>query len=477
VITHARVVASGTTIDQSADFWPCDATSGGFTITLPVATPGMFYVLKKVDSTGNAVTISGHGAETIDGSGTTSLSTQNAIVMLQANAKANVTAGESNWLVVASGGAGGGPIGAAGGDLGGSYPNPTVTSVAHVTAGILSVLDGGTGIAAVATGDLVYASGTNVIARLADVATGQVLVSGGVGLAPSYSATPTVTSLTATTLTGTLATAAQTNVTSVGTLAGLTMTGTLAMSSTPVISGSPACTLGATTVTTLGTAGTITLTDGNAINVGTSSGTIIGQSTSAKLGFFGAAAVAQISGSTDVLSGLVTLGFRAASSNPPLNLGSGSITCGTIANSGAITNSTGASNTTTTTIHTVQNDNGGAVAWGVLRSSITTNSNAVSLGSAVPANSYVYAVSGRVTTVINTGTWGIADQGSTHVYFSGLSASANTTIAGGPNGTQTSYFTSFYTSANTFVVTNSGSPASGVVEVEIYYYTVTPPTS
>lgn len=54
----------------------------------------------------------------------------------------------------------------------------------------------------------------------------------------------------------------------------------------------------------------------------------IGLSTST-IGFFGATAAAQIAGSTDVLAGMVTLGFRAASSNPPLNLGTGAITAGT----------------------------------------------------------------------------------------------------------------------------------------------------
>ena len=48
---------------------------------------------------------------------------------------------------------------------------------------------------AATTGDILYASGTNTVGALADVATGQVLTSGGVGAAPSYSANPTVSSV------------------------------------------------------------------------------------------------------------------------------------------------------------------------------------------------------------------------------------------------------------------------------------------
>ena len=63
--------------------------------------------------------------------------------------------------------------------------------------GTLPVANGGTNLASYAVGDLLYASGTTTIAKLADVATGSVLVSGGVTTAPAYSATPTVTSVTA----------------------------------------------------------------------------------------------------------------------------------------------------------------------------------------------------------------------------------------------------------------------------------------
>ena len=50
-----------------------------------------------------------------------------------------------------------------------------------------------------AQGDLLdFSNGTGQVASLADVATGSVLVSGGVATVPAYSATPSVTSVTAT---------------------------------------------------------------------------------------------------------------------------------------------------------------------------------------------------------------------------------------------------------------------------------------
>jgi len=55
----------------------------------------------------------------------------------------------------------------------------------HVT-GTLPIANGGTNLTAYTTGDIVYASATNVLSSLADVATGNALISGGVGAAPSY---------------------------------------------------------------------------------------------------------------------------------------------------------------------------------------------------------------------------------------------------------------------------------------------------
>lgn len=64
----------------------------------------------------------------------------------------------------------------------------------HVT-GTLGATNGGTGIASYTTGDFLYASSGTSLAALADVAVGQVLISGGVGAAPAYSANPRISTL------------------------------------------------------------------------------------------------------------------------------------------------------------------------------------------------------------------------------------------------------------------------------------------
>lgn len=56
----------------------------------------------------------------------------------------------------------------------------------QVTTGSFGVARGGTGITSYTIGDLVYASGATTLSTLADVATGNALISGGVGVAPSW---------------------------------------------------------------------------------------------------------------------------------------------------------------------------------------------------------------------------------------------------------------------------------------------------
>jgi hypothetical protein len=62
----------------------------------------------------------------------------------------------------------------------------TATTGAVTVAGTLAATSGGTGLSAYTTGDIIYASATNTLSALADVATGDALISGGVGVAPSW---------------------------------------------------------------------------------------------------------------------------------------------------------------------------------------------------------------------------------------------------------------------------------------------------
>jgi hypothetical protein len=67
----------------------------------------------------------------------------------------------------------------------------TITTVGTLTAGTwnantIVAAYGGTGLSSYTTGDLIVASGSTTLTQLSDVATGNVLLSGGVGVAPSY---------------------------------------------------------------------------------------------------------------------------------------------------------------------------------------------------------------------------------------------------------------------------------------------------
>ena len=65
-----------------------DASGAARTITLPAVTGlgGRIYVIKKTDSSANAVTVDGNASETIDGATTVSLASQYSTIIIQANA-------------------------------------------------------------------------------------------------------------------------------------------------------------------------------------------------------------------------------------------------------------------------------------------------------------------------------------------------------------------------------------------------------
>lgn len=93
----------------------------------------------------------------------------------------------------------------------------------------------------------------------------------------------------------------------------------------------------------------LTMTDAKNIALGSTTGTQLGTATSQKLGLWGATPVVQPTGSTDVLTGLINIGARASGANPPFNIGTGALTAGAAALSGAIT-ATGATATFTSTV-------------------------------------------------------------------------------------------------------------------------------
>ena len=71
-----------------------DAQLGARVVNLPsaVGIDGQIFIVKKVDATGNTVTIDPAGAELIDGAATKVISTQNDVVTIQAY--------NGNWFII-----------------------------------------------------------------------------------------------------------------------------------------------------------------------------------------------------------------------------------------------------------------------------------------------------------------------------------------------------------------------------------------
>jgi hypothetical protein len=153
----------------------------------------------------------------------------------------------------------------------GLLPSSATTGAITVT-GALAVANGGTNITSYAIGDLIYASTTAVLSKLADVATGNALISGGVGVAPSYGQIGLTTHVSGTLPVangGTNATTA--SITSFNNITGYTAAGATGTTSTNLVfSASPTFTgtlaaAAITASTTLGVTGVSTLTGGAVI--------------------------------------------------------------------------------------------------------------------------------------------------------------------------------------------------------------------
>lgn len=96
-----------------------------------------------------------------------------------------LTVGTGNKLTQTTGCGGSGVVSSFSAGSTGFSPSSATTG-AVTLAGTLIAANGGTGFASYAVGDLLYAATTTTLAKLADVATTNVLLSGGVGVAPAW---------------------------------------------------------------------------------------------------------------------------------------------------------------------------------------------------------------------------------------------------------------------------------------------------
>ena len=103
--TWAALLETNTIVDVTAAYTAkgtdflirANATGGAFSVTLPPAAQnkGKILVVKRMNGGGNAVTLDGNAAETVDGAATVALGAQYAVRVLISN-------GSTGWDVLAS---------------------------------------------------------------------------------------------------------------------------------------------------------------------------------------------------------------------------------------------------------------------------------------------------------------------------------------------------------------------------------------
>lgn len=93
-LLHTTYPNSTWAVASNENIMLCDATSAGFTATLPTAVghEGQTYTFKKIDSSANVVTIATTSSQTIDGVTTQALSTQYESITLVSN--------NANWFII-----------------------------------------------------------------------------------------------------------------------------------------------------------------------------------------------------------------------------------------------------------------------------------------------------------------------------------------------------------------------------------------
>lgn len=88
-----RTISGNTTLATTDIYVGCNATSAAITVTLPTITgnTGVYYHIKKTDSSNNNCTITPNGAETIDGATTQQIGSQYTSI--------SIVAGSDEWHI------------------------------------------------------------------------------------------------------------------------------------------------------------------------------------------------------------------------------------------------------------------------------------------------------------------------------------------------------------------------------------------
>jgi hypothetical protein len=181
-ITNASLVNTSVTISAGTGLTGGGSTPLGSTSTINLSVP--------VSSTNGGTGIN-NGASTITLGGSL-VTSGSSTLTLTTTGGTNVTLPTSGTLLTSATAVtsfNGGSTG-----LGPSLPS----SGAITLTGVLSASSGGTGNQTYVVGDLLYANATNTLTRLADVATGNALISGGAGAAPSWGKIGLTTAVTGT---------------------------------------------------------------------------------------------------------------------------------------------------------------------------------------------------------------------------------------------------------------------------------------
>ena len=155
---------------------PLPVTSGGTGLST-IPTNGQLLIGNGTGYTLNPLT-PGSGITIGNGAGTISV-TNSGVLSILAGSGISASTPAGNVTVTNTG-----VLSFAGGSTGLTPASATVGAVS--LAGTLTAGYGGTGLNTYAVGDIIYASGATALSRLADVATGNALISGGVTTAPSW---------------------------------------------------------------------------------------------------------------------------------------------------------------------------------------------------------------------------------------------------------------------------------------------------